>query len=89
MQIQRVRSSVFHIFWTFYVPTKNIGKVGEKQSIMSLSMYDRDISPEGLEFNQGLATSIKATKTIEKKVFSFFLFLIKMQKYCILLGVIF
>ena len=25
-------------FLSFYVPTKNLGKVGEKQSIMSMSM---------------------------------------------------
>ena len=29
---------IFTFFWTFYVPTKKLGKVGEKQSIMSLSM---------------------------------------------------
>ena len=23
---------VFHVFWTFYGPTKNLGKLGEKQS---------------------------------------------------------
>ena len=28
----------FHIFWTFNVPTKTLGKVGEKQSIMNMSM---------------------------------------------------
>ena len=44
----------FLFFWTFYVPTKNLGKVGEKLSNMSLSMKDREISPSGSEFNQGL-----------------------------------
>ena len=29
---------IFTILDLFYVPTKNLGKVGEKQSIMSLSM---------------------------------------------------
>ena len=29
---------IFYFFWTFYVPTKNLGKVGEKLSNMSLSM---------------------------------------------------
>ena len=38
----------------FYVLTKNLRKVGEKRSIMSLSMKDREISPSGSEFNQGL-----------------------------------
>ena len=28
----------FHVFWTFYVPTKKLRKVGQKWSIMSLSM---------------------------------------------------
>ena len=28
----------FYVFWTVYVPTKNLRKVGEKQSIMSLFM---------------------------------------------------
>ena len=28
----------FSRFWTFYVPKKTLGKVGEKQFIMSLSM---------------------------------------------------
>ena len=40
---------------TFYVQTKNLGKVGEKQSIMSLSMYDREISPSWSEFIQILS----------------------------------
>ena len=31
---------------------KNFRKVGEKQSIMSLSMYDRDISPEGSRLSE-------------------------------------
>ena len=33
---------------------KKLRKVGEKQSIMSLSMWDREISPSGSEFYQGL-----------------------------------
>ena len=32
---------------------KKLRKVREKQSIMSLSMYDREISHSGSEFNQG------------------------------------
>ena len=44
----------FSFLWSFYVPPKNLRKVEEKQSIMSLSMYDREISPSGSEFNQGL-----------------------------------
>ena len=44
----------FSFFFSLYVPTKNLRKVGEKQSIMSLSMQDREILPSGSEFNQGL-----------------------------------
>ena len=32
------KNKIFTILDLFYVPTKNLGKVGEKQSIMSLSM---------------------------------------------------
>ena len=45
----------FSHFLDFLYSDKNLGKVGEKQSIMSLSMYDREISPSGSEFNQGLS----------------------------------
>ena len=38
----------------FAVRPKNLRKVGEKQFIMSLSMLDREISPSGSEFYQGL-----------------------------------
>ena len=38
--IQLVNCKSLHVFWTFYVLTKNLGKVGEKQFIMSLSMKD-------------------------------------------------
>ena len=41
-------------FHGVFVLTKTLRKVGEKQSIMSLSMYDREISPSGSDFNQGL-----------------------------------
>ena len=34
---------------------KKLGKVGEKQFIMGLSLKDREISPSWFEFNQGLA----------------------------------
>ena len=37
-----------------YVSTIKLGKVGEKQTITSLAMWDREISTSGLEFNQGL-----------------------------------
>ena len=38
-------------FLCFY--QKKLGKVGEKQSIMSLSTWDRESSPLGSKFNQG------------------------------------
>ena len=36
---------------------KSMEKVREKLSTMSLSMWNRKISPSGLEFNQGLGKS--------------------------------
>ena len=42
---------IFYFLFTFDVTTEKLEKVGEKQSIMSLSMKDREISPPGSEFN--------------------------------------
>ena len=52
MQIQQ--DQIFTFFGLFIFRQKNLGKVGEKQSILRLSMKDREISPLGSEFNQGL-----------------------------------
>ena len=41
-------------FIAFLCFNKKLEKVGEKQPITSLSMYDREISPSLSEFNQGL-----------------------------------
>ena len=53
----------FSYFFSFYVPTKNLRKVGEKQSIMSMSILDREISPSGRNFTRDSASLVPGSNS--------------------------